>query len=274
MVYTALKSPIRRFGGKHLLRNWLSGMILEHAIYIEPFCGAGHLLFAKEPSKVEVLNDIDDHLTAFFKVMKDFEKRQRIIDILDCMPYSRSLWQELRAGWKQGNIPSDPVEASAQWFYLNRSCFGGDQKTGGFAMPSVKGRNPVQDFRNAIDGFTNVAWRLRHVCIENLPYSECIKRYDSQDTLFYCDPPYLNAEHYYGNTFSQDDHYKLAELLHESKGQIMVSHYADELYDELYASWHKYTYQSFKGASKAEPGAEKPKTVECVWANFKAGGVV
>jgi DNA adenine methylase len=267
----ALKSPVNRFGGKYYLRSWLASMIPEHVLFCEPFSGAAHLLFAKEPSQVEILNDTDNHLVNFFKVIQDTGKCQMLINLLNYMPYSRTLWQEIRTNWKQGNIPKDEIERAAQWFYLNRTCFSGDQLRGGFAVPSTTGRNPVQSFRNAIEGLDDIAERLRNVCIENLPYAECIKRYDSKDTLFYCDPPYLDSEHYYGkDCFSQDDHRRLAELLCDTKGKAMVSHYQNGLYDELYKGWNRYEYQSFKGSSKAGVGEKKPKTVEILYCNFEA----
>lgn len=266
----ALKSPVNRIGGKSFLATRLSSMIPVHVLYCEPFCGAGHLLFSKTPSRVEVLNDIDDHLITFFEVIKDGAKRSKLIETLQYLPYSRRLWQEIRTNWKQGNVPGDEIERVSWWYYLNRTTFAGDQKRGGFAVPSTTGRNPVQSFRNAIDSFEDIARRLQNVTIENLPYAECIRRYDSQDTLFYCDPPYLDAEHYYGkDSFGQDDHYKLSELLHGMKGKAMVSHYQNSLYDELYKGWHRYEYQSFKGSCKSN-GEGKPKTVEILYCNFEA----
>ena len=222
LVEKKIKSPVNRMGGKYYLTSWLSQYIPEHTCYVEPFCGAGHLLFAKESSQVEVLNDIDNHLIGFFELLKDDTKRSKLIQTLDNMLYSRRLWQDIRSRWKQGNLPQDEIERAAYWFYLNRTTFSGDQKRGGFAVPSTTGRNPVQSFRNAVDSLKAIAERLRGVCIENLDYQECIRRYDSKDTLFYCDPPYLDSEHYYGNTFTQDDHRTLAEILHGIKGQAMV----------------------------------------------------
>jgi len=265
-----LKSPVNRLGGKYFLRNWLSEKILPHTLYCEPFCGAGHLLFAKEPSQVEVINDIDNCLITFFKVIQTSEKRQKLINILEYMPYSRSLWQEIRRRWKEGNLSENEIERVSQWFYLNRTCFSGDQLRGGFAVPSTTGRNPIISFRNTVDSMNSIAERLKNVCIENLSYDECIQRYDSEDTLFYCDPPYLNTERYYGkDCFTLQDHYKLSELLHGIKGQAMVSHYDNELYSTLYKGWNKYTYQGFKGSHKAAPGTEKPVTQECLFTNFK-----
>ena len=265
-----LKSPVNRIGGKYYLTSWLTQHMPEHVCYVEPFCGAGHLLFSKESSQVEILNDIDSHLIGFFELLKDDTKRSKLIQTLDNMLYSRRLWQEIRSRWKQGNLPQDEVERAAWWFYLNRTTFSGDQKRGGFAIPSTTGRNPVQSFRNAVDSLKAIAGRLRNVCIENLPYAEVIRRYDSEDTFFNCDPPYLNTEHYYGKgNFALDDHRTLAELLYGIKGHAMVSHYSNELYDELYQGWNRYEYASFKGSHKAEPGTEKPVTVECLYTNFR-----
>ena len=267
-----IKSPVNRMGGKSLLTSWLCQHVPGHICYVEPFCGAGHLLFGKKLSAVEVLNDSDRHLINFFQVIQEPAPRQALIDRLAFMPYSRSLWNELRSQWKAGNIPGDDVELAAQWFYLNRTCFGGDQKRGGFAVPSTTGRNPAQSYFNAIDGFEGIAGRLRGVTIECLDYQECIRRYDSEDTLFYCDPPYLNAEGYYGKgNFNHEDHHALARLLNGAKGKAMVSHYANRLYDDLYKGWHRYEYSSFKGSHKSE-GEEKPKTIEVLYCNFKSVG--
>src|SRR3972149_2443382 len=132
-----VKSPVNRMGGKYYIANWLSQYIPEHVACVEPFCGAGHLLFSKEPSQVEVINDIDSHLIGFFELLKDDTKRSKLIQTLDNMLYSRSLWQKIRSRWKQGNITQDEIERVSQWFYLNRTCFSGDQRAGGFACPSV-----------------------------------------------------------------------------------------------------------------------------------------
>lgn len=265
-----LKSPINRIGGKYYLASWLSQYFPEHTCYVEVFCGAGHLLFNKSPSQVEVLNDIDGYLITFFEVLKNDTKRSKLIQTLDNTLYSRKLWQEVRKNWKQGNIPVDDIERSAQWFYLNRTCFAGDQRQGGFSVPSVTGRNPVTSFRNVVDSLDTMAGRLRGVCIENLDYQECIRRYDSPGTLFYCDPPYLNSEEYYGkDCFALEDHYRLEELLNDVKGKVMISHYQNSLYDDLYKGWQRYEYQSFKGSYKASGNEEKPKTIEVLYCNFE-----
>ncbi len=131
------------------MRGWLSEKIPEHVCYVEPFAGAGHLLFSELPSKVEILNDIDNHLINFFQISQKPKKCGRLLGRQAFMPYSRALWRDIRNRWKHSIIPSNSVEAASEWFYLNRSTFSGDQKRGGFACLSITGRNSVQRFRNA-----------------------------------------------------------------------------------------------------------------------------
>jgi DNA adenine methylase len=73
-------------------------------------------------------------------------------------------------------------------------------------------------YQNSIDALEHTAKHLKGVTIECLNYAECISRYDSPETLFFCDPPYLNTERYYGKgNFTYDDHVRLAELLNGVK---------------------------------------------------------
>src|SRR3990167_7564338 len=262
-----LKSPICRIGGKAYLTRFLLEHIPEHTLYCEPFAGGAKLLFAKEPSPIEVLNDLDNNLVNLYRCLQNAEKRSRLIAFLNETPYARSVFQS----WKYGDKTTlDDIEKSGRYFFLCKASFAGDVERGGFGMPSKgTGRNPARTFRTAIDSLDIIADRLKNAVIECLDYSDCIQRYDSPGSLFFCDPPYLNTEDYYGKgCFTLEDHYKLAGLLHYIKGHAMVTHYQNDLYDELYQGWNRYEYQSFKGSHKAEPGTEKPKTVEILFTNY------
>lgn len=65
-----LKPPIARMGGKSKLRKTIIEMLPEHTCYVELFMGAGWVYFGKEPSKVEVVNDVDRELINMFKMLK------------------------------------------------------------------------------------------------------------------------------------------------------------------------------------------------------------
>ena len=56
-------------GGKRRLAQHILPLFPAHTCYCEPFAGAAALLFAKEPSKVEVLNDVNGDLVALYRVV-------------------------------------------------------------------------------------------------------------------------------------------------------------------------------------------------------------
>ncbi len=58
-------------GGKSQLAGQISGYInsTDHVCYVEPFMGAAHVFFAKDPAKVEVLNDINRDLSNLFSTL-------------------------------------------------------------------------------------------------------------------------------------------------------------------------------------------------------------
>jgi DNA adenine methylase len=42
----------------------------------------------------------------------------------------------------------------------------------------------------------NTDW-FDDVVLENLDWADVFEKYDSEDTVFYCDPPYVGYEDYY-----------------------------------------------------------------------------
>lgn len=264
-MYTSCVIP--RMGGKAYLANWLSGFIPEHITYVEPFAGGARLLFAKKPSPVEVLNDTDNNLVNLYRCIQNPEKMVKLISFLNETPYARSVFQS----WKYGDeTTQDDVEKAGRYYFLCKASFGGDVKRGGFALPSKgTGRNPAMTYHKSINALEHISKRLQGVTLECLDYKDCISRYDSSKVVFFVDPPYLNSEHYYGmDSFSQEDHLALAELLSGIKAGAMITHYQNSLYDELYKGWHRFEYSSFKGSHKST-GESKPVTREILYTNFE-----
>ena len=75
--YQSVNSPFKWVGGKSRLRKEIIQLLPPHTCYVEPFAGAAWVLFGKPPSAVEVINDIDDQLINFFRVVK--EKPEELI---------------------------------------------------------------------------------------------------------------------------------------------------------------------------------------------------
>lgn len=90
---THLKSPIGYYGGKWKLIPHLVKLVPYGRVYCEPFCGAATLFFARKPSPVEVLNDINDEIISLFRVLQDPDKFALFYHKVVLTPYSRKIWK-------------------------------------------------------------------------------------------------------------------------------------------------------------------------------------
>src|SRR3990167_7987308 len=119
-----IASIIPRIGGKAYLCNWIIEKIPDnHKVFVEVFAGSCVISINKKPSETTIINDLDLHLITFWKVLQDSLKRKQLIQFLDCMLYSRTLWRELRERGKSGGIPAGPVERGGGGVFFNGSWF-------------------------------------------------------------------------------------------------------------------------------------------------------
>jgi DNA adenine methylase len=172
--------------------------------------------------------------------------------------------------------PGDPVEA-AWWFFVRcRQAMGGSGMTRLYPChwaASTRARRsmaePVSKYLSAIDGLEDVAGRFRTVMIDCLPATELVAKYDAEDVLFYCDPPYVPESRYlqqaniYGKEMTLDDHIALLDALLACKGKVMISGYDSPLYAEKLAGWTRVTTTGIVHMSNS--GQER---VEVMWMNW------
>jgi DNA adenine methylase len=139
-------------------------------------------------------------------------------------------------------------------------------------------RNLAEDFADRTDAIPVYAERFRRVVIENLDFRDVIKKYDSSNTLFYCDPPYLRtgselerhtaSEYYFGN-FEYRDWYELADLLNHISGKAMVSsYYFRELEDMFPKDRWVWVEKEVPKSSTASVGKQQ-RAVELLLLNYK-----
>jgi len=217
-------------GGKASLAPWVIDHLAEHETYVEPFGGAGSVLFAKSPSDVEVYNDADRDVVQFFEVLRT--RRDELLEYLRAVPYSRSLYDEWSAAYfTDGTRPDDPVVRAGRWFALRYLTFGGKVGRRGFA--GFAGRNKANTLKRQTERLTEFADRLREVVLECGDYTAVLDRYDAPDTLFYLDPPYAGGEEYY--TEGGVDLEELRATVGELEGDAIVS--AGRVPDDV-GAWH------------------------------------
>lgn len=225
-----MKSPIKWVGSKRQLAKDIVKIMPRHTCYVEPFVVGGSVLFEKERSKVEVINDIDGNLINFYKVMQN--KKDAITNKIDNSLISRELFLEYRnSNWNE----LDEVERAFRFYYITKCSFGGlfrfnkkGECNSPFASsPSPKAKSSLHS-TNTLKSIEEGFERLKGVLIENMDYKELIKKFDKEDTFFFLDPPY-DTEYSYGLKFNHDE---LLEVCRNIKGKFILTLNA-ELYDKF-----------------------------------------
>lgn len=215
---TMKKALFGYLGGKFQLSKQIIPLIPEHHCYVEPFCGAASVFFKKNPSKTEILNDLNGDLINLYRVIRDdFGKFVRVFRGL---PVAREQFNYFKS--QHPDLISDPIERAARFFYLLRTSYGSKTTDQTFSISTGRGSNLnlLTLKRDILVGQR----RLARVYLENLPYDQVIQRYDRHDTFFYIDPPYYNCENYYGKgLFERSDFEVLRELLENLKGKFILS---------------------------------------------------
>jgi len=205
-------------GGKSRLASWILDQVPEHTCFVEVFGGAAGVLVNKDPeaSTVEVYNDRDGDLVQFFEVLR--ERPDELVEWLEAVPYSREIHGEWAEAFYNGYRPSDPVERAGQFFYLRYSQWGaGYAGQNGFGTSKVNSQ--ATSYANKIERLEEFAERFDDVVLENLDWSDTFEKYDGEETVFYCDPPYVGKEEYY--PVCDIDHAKFVRALGELKGKCL-----------------------------------------------------
>lgn len=207
-------------GGKALLGSWIIEHFPQHKCYVEVFGGSAAVLVQKDKSHTEVYNDRDGDLVQFFKILRDRE--DELIDWLDQTPYAREQHQEWKEAFYDGERPDDPIERAGRFFYLRYSQYASKYRTASGFAGAAK-RNKARKLRNATEDLHKFADRFRNVQIECLDYTEVFDRYDTEDTFFYADPPYLDeGDDLYRH--GEFDHEQFVDTLEDVDGKWAVSY--------------------------------------------------
>jgi DNA adenine methylase len=207
--------PLSYLGGKNRIAQRIISLIPEHTTYIEPFCGGAQVFFHKEPSRVEVLNDLDEGIFNFLRVCQ--LHHQELVRYLQFCTASRK-WFELFQKQDPGTL-SD-IQRAARFFYLQKNCYGGLIRRQNFAVSVQDGSNYNP---HRIPLVLHLAHeRLLNVQLECLPYQEILRKCDRPFTFFYLDPPYFGLPYYKFN-FVEKDYGELAGHLKQLKGRFILS---------------------------------------------------
>lgn len=208
------KPIIRWPGGKRRLLKHILPLIPEHECYCEPFAGGLAVLLAKPRSPLEIINDLNGDLISLYRsVQYHLPELQRELTHLVS---SRQMFKELLA---QPGITD--IQRAARFYYRHRVSFAGTGHS--FAVARTSGGGASFRQRQNHDLLHAARERLDGVVIEHLSYERCLGLYDSPNTFFFLDPPYLNATRTAYPGWTEPDLRRFRAVLDKVKGRWLVT---------------------------------------------------
>jgi DNA adenine methylase len=216
-----LKTPINIYGGKTEMLRYIRPLIPSHRIYTEAFFGGGANLFDKEPSQIEVINDIDQNAINFYEcLVSDFEKLKVKID---CSLSSRYLHEKAKKILKRPKGKSKIDRAWAFWFAASMGYAG--KVNGGYAYDTCDNKDALSLISKKARFTEDLKRRLEKTQIECGDAVKVIKSRDRKDTFHFIDPPYLESDQGHYRGYKEMDFLRLLICLTTLEGKFMLCHY-------------------------------------------------
>lgn len=279
-----LRSPICYYGGKNMLVRLLHSLVPSGGRpYCEPFCGGASLFFSREPAPVEVLNDINMEIVNLFRVLQNREMFEELRHRLMWTPYAR---MEFKRALEMPDDASDLDKAWATFVKFNMGFAGQCRTIGNFGRVFIS-TGGMADTTNRwlmrlsmLDAFHHRLMRVQIDCVDAI---QCIRYWDSPDTVFYIDPPYVHSTRKSSNDYkhemTEDQHRELVNCLIDCAGSVTVSGYSNLIYRALESNgWMRIDHSTacraagrIRGSKLRGEGSVRQlaQRVESIWINRK-----
>jgi len=275
--------PFKYYGSKYRALSFILDNLPESECYVEPFAGTGIVLLNRDASPHETLNDLNGEITNFFRVLRD--SPEELISQLERTPHSRREYED--AIDARGDKSLTDIERARCFFVRTQQArYGrrGDVQTKGeWARSTTQHSNEkpmkVSGLLNKIDGLSDVAERLRSVQIESRDACDLISTFDDGTVLFYCDPPYVHDSRSGGNAYGSfemedDEHVRFCETIDAVDGDVAVSGYQNELYQQHLDGWYVTTRESTTNQNGSTGlSSDNSTTKEVLWTNYDPSSV-
>jgi DNA adenine methylase len=279
-------APFQWAGGKGNLSRWIIQHVPSGHIYVEPFAGAASVFWhLPNPFPVEVLNDLDGDIVNLYRVLQDKAKFEELAHRLIFTPYARTEFARALQIAKEPN--ASDIDRAWAFFVKQNQGFGGKaNNVGDWGRAIYHTHNGMagntSKWRSRLKLLSFWHDRLSRVQIDSTDGIECIKYWDTPDTVFYIDPPYVpdtrKDRRLYKNEPDLAYHERLVETILAVKGKVMLSCYDHPVYSPLTkAGWRKLIKETaahlvgrIRGSKLQGEGAAKAHVprMETLYLNF------
>jgi DNA adenine methylase len=274
-------------GGKSKIGKWIVPYYPQDMeIYLETFGGMFWCFFnmdlTKYPNlKKVVYNDFNPLNYNLFKCVQNPTELLKAINSIDCQKQgvetTPSIYKEqfvkfqseiFNEGFKV-NVPD--YETAAKYVYVLTQVFSGSKpETSSFIDLKGNYKSKYLTFRDKLSKPNWVDHFLKITDVENMDFEDVIKKYDSEKTYIYLDPPYWKTENYYSNhDFDRNDHERLAKVLQQVKGKFSLSYYDFELLHTWFSETnYRWVKKQFAKAAAAKKGKTQNMGEELLIMNY------
>jgi DNA adenine methylase len=261
----SVRPLIGYYGGKQRIASWICQYIPKHTVYVEPFVGGAAVFFKKPKPKVtntysyrEILNDKIDALMTLYEIASNEETSSEFYRTLSLIPYSRAIHDKVKTLDRNGYKNCSKLDIAVA-FYINANMSFGAKINSGWKINVFSEVNP-STLNKKFKDLPKTLNRLRDVYLEKDNAINVIKRWDSPQTFFYCDPPYIGADQGHYSGYTKEDFEELINTLKNIKGSFLLSHYSTSDI-EIPKDWEIFE-KSTTCSAKARTGYDRSKKTD------------
>ncbi|NBP36523.1 MAG: DNA adenine methylase [Betaproteobacteria bacterium] len=242
-------------GGKSHHVNWMDPLFPDNFnTFVEVFGGAGWVSVKSKKvsnARVKIYNDFNPLLANVYECFR--LDPNKLLGLMKSTPKSelaryKQYQKDLFVNLDWNSVQIGDFDLAVKYLYLQTQVFAGtplSQDNVPYFTELKANRKYPSKYdtlckKLAREEIQQVLKSINHV--EKLDCEDLIKKYDSDSTFFYIDPPYYKMEFYYSKDFPREKHQSLANTLSNIKGKFALSYYDFEDLRNFYPKnkffWH------------------------------------
>lgn len=264
--------PFTWYGGKLRMLLELLCLIPAHSVWCEPFMGSAVVTLNHARSEKEIINDFDNDLVNFFKVLQEHNKGRHMIEKLLTLEYSKETFEKAKQYKKNKYVGFSDVERAVWEYVLIFQSFNSTRKS------FSKGKTTFNYKMDILTNLFEVQSRLQNVDIrqgDGVALIDSLK--DDEDTFLFLDPPYVadtrakGARNVYGKEMSDPEQIRLLKSIQHTKNKVLLCGYESTLYDKylLPHGYKRYKLCDIVKSCQFIEGRKKDIAEEYIWVNYE-----
>lgn len=274
-------------GGKSRIGKWIVPFYDKNMeTYVETFGGMYWCFYnmdLKEYPNLKrvVYNDFNPLNYNLFQCVQNPSELLKAINSIDCQQFGVSVTpSHLKEQFvsfqaelfnQDFSVNAYDYEVAAKYVYILTQVFSGSKpETSNFIDLKGKYKSKYLTFRDKLSKPDWIEHFLKITDVENMDFEDVIKKYDSESTYIYLDPPYWKTENYYSNhDFDREDHERLANALKNISGKFSLSYYDFPLLSEWFPKdQYRWEMKQFAKAAAAKKGEKQNMGEELLIMNY------